>query len=81
MQDPILLAILAAILVVATVAATRWWLLKRPDPEVMALKAAARMLRPYTQANTPEALAAAQAKETLRKATLEEFKKLAESLQ
>ena len=54
--DPIL-GLLVLIAIVAAFAVGKWWALRRPDPEVMALKAAAKLLKPFTEANTPEALA------------------------
>lgn len=78
--DPILAIIVLALVAVAAFAVAKWWILRRPDPEVIALRAAAKLLKPYTEAQTPEALVAAQAREALRKAKIEEFQKLAESL-
>ena len=78
--DPIL-GLLVIIAIVAAFAVGKWWALRRPDPEVMALKAAAKLLKPFTEANTPEALADLQRRETLRREQVAAFKALAEKLQ
>jgi len=78
--DPILALLVVALVGVGGFSVAKWWILRRPDPEVTALRRAAHLLAPYTQPETPEALAALRAKEELRLQTLAQFKKLAEQL-
>lgn len=78
--DPVL-SLVILIALVAAFAVGKWWALRRPDPEVMALKAAAKLLKPFTEANTPEALADLQRRETLRREQVAAFKAMAEKLQ
>lgn len=78
--DPILALIVLALVAVAAFGFAKWWLLRRPDPEVVALRAAEKLLKPYTQAQTPEALVAAKAREELRLAKIKAFQDLAASL-
>ena len=78
--DPVL-ALLIVVAVVAAFAFGKWWALRRPDEEVIALKAATKLLSKFTVATTPEGLAAAQSRETLRKETIAAFKKMVEQIQ
>ncbi len=78
--DPVLsLVILVGL--VAAFAVGKWWALRRPDEEVIALKTATKLLSRFTVASTPEGLAAAQARETLRKETIAAFKAMVEKIQ
>ena len=78
--DPTLAALILALVAVAAFAVAKWWILRRPDPEVLALRAAEKLLKPYTQAQTPEALVAAEAREKLRLAKIKAFQDLVSSL-
>jgi len=78
--DPILALIVLALVAVAAFGFAKWWLLRRPDPEVLALRAATKLLEPYVQAQTPEALVQAEAREKLRLAKIKAFQDLAASL-
>lgn len=78
--DPILALIVISLVAVAAFAVAKWWILRRPDPEVLALRAAEKLLKPYTQAQTPEALVAAEAREKLRLAKIKAFQDLVSSL-
>ncbi len=78
--DPILAGLILALVAVAAFGFAKWWLLRRPDPEVLALRAATKLIQPYVQAQTPEALIEAQRREALRLAKIKAFQDLAASL-
>jgi hypothetical protein len=78
--DPILAGLVLALVAVAAFGFAKWWILRRPDPEVVALRAATKLIQPYVQAQTPEALAAARAREDMRLAKIKAFQDLAASL-
>lgn len=78
--DPVL-ALLIVVAVVAAFAFGKWWALRRPDEEVIALKAATKMLSKYTTPTTPEAIADLQRRETLRKEQIAAFKAMVEKIQ
>lgn len=78
--DPILAGLVLALVAVAAFGFAKWWILRRPDPEVVALRAATKLIQPYVQAQTPEALAAARAREDMRLAKIKAFQDLVASL-
>lgn len=78
--DPILAGLVLALVAVAAFGFAKWWILRRPDPEVVALRAATKLIQPYVQAQTPEALIEAQRREDLRMAKIKAFQDLAASL-
>lgn len=78
--DPILAGIVLALVAVAAFGFAKWWLLRRPDPEVVALRAATKLIQPYVQAQTPEALIEAQRREAIRLAKIKAFQDLVASL-